>query len=84
MARRAVSVSRCLGEAVDALAGEPREQWKAYLDALPETCPRDGCSPGLGCRAYVTEYFRVQWRIRSALEERRALMKARDGVAAHG
>jgi len=58
-----VSVSRCLGPAVRELAGRPRERWREYVDALPEQCPHGDCSAQPGCRAYVADYFRMQWRM---------------------
>src|SRR5574337_573986 len=61
-----MSVSRCLGPASDALGGIPRAQWKAYLDALPEACPHRDCTAKPGCRGYVSDYFRMQWRIQMA------------------
>lgn len=79
-----MSVSRCLGQAVAALGGVPREEWKAYLDALPETCPHPDCTTKLGCRGYVAEYFRMQWRIRGAQEQVRQRQALRGGVASHG
>jgi len=57
-----VSVSRCLGPAVRALAGTPRAGWGAHISALPERCPHGDCTAQPGCRDYVAAYFRVQWR----------------------
>lgn len=67
-----MSLSHCLGQATTALGGVPREKWKAYIDTLPEQCPHSNCTTGMGCRAYVGEYFRMQWRIRAELERRHA------------
>lgn len=66
-----MSLSRCLLPAVLALAGAPREAWKTYIHALPIDCPHGDCTAP-GCRAYVADYFRVQWRIQCALAARRA------------
>lgn len=57
-----MSVSRCLGPAVRALAGRPRQEWRAYMEALPEACPHGDCTAVPGCRGYVAGYFRMQWR----------------------
>lgn len=70
-----MSVSRCLGEAMAAIGNQPRGQWGAYLETLPEVCPHDDCTSGQGCRGYVAEYFRMQWRIRVE-HERLAKIKA--------
>lgn len=57
-----MSVSRCLGPAHRALASLPRAQWGEYLRSLPERCPHADCTAQPGCREYVSDYFRVQWR----------------------
>lgn len=64
-----MSVSRCLGPAVRALAGTPRAQWREYLDGLPERCPHGDCTAQPGCRGYVAAYFRVQWRLAARREQ---------------
>lgn len=71
-----MSVSRCLGPAVANLSGVHRSQWKAYIDALPEVCPHSGCTAKPGCRAYVADYFRVQWHAQARCE----LMEKRKGA----
>ncbi|WP_031336492.1 hypothetical protein [Xylella fastidiosa] len=58
-----MSVSRCLGQAVEALRDQPRAQWKAYIQTLPQVCPHTTCTAQPGCREYVAAYFRVQWGI---------------------
>ena len=71
-----MSISRCLGPAVQALAGKPRAQWREYLDALPERCPHGDCTAQPGCRGYVAAYFRVQWRVAVRRENvRRAALR---------
>lgn len=63
-----MSVSRCLGPALRALMGAPRAEWRWYIDALPERCPHGDCTAQPGCRAYVADYFRIQWRMQVARE----------------
>lgn len=73
-----MSVSRCLGPAVEKLSGVHRSQWKGYIDALPESCPHSGCTAG-GCRAFVADYFRVQWHVQASRE--RSQTRNNSGVA---
>lgn len=75
-----MSVSRCLGPAVDVLRGIPREQWSAHLDTLPMVCPQSDCTAKPGCRGYVAEYFRMQWRIQCAQERIAQVKAARAGA----
>lgn len=63
-----MSVSRCLGPAVAALSGVERAHWKAYIDALPETCPHSDCTAQPGCRGLVAAYFRLQWNAQARRE----------------
>jgi len=63
-----MSVSRCLGPAVEKLSVVHRSQWKACIAALPETCPHGGCTAKPGCRDYVAAYFRVQWHAQARRE----------------
>jgi len=79
-----LSVSRCLGAAATELGGQPREQWKAYIDALPETCPHADCTASVGCRGVAGEYFRMQWRIHAAQERVRQFKAQQGGVKSHG
>jgi hypothetical protein len=58
-----MSISRCLGPAVRALMGVHRREWKGYIDQLPQRCPHGDCTAQPGCRAYVADYFRIQWRM---------------------
>lgn len=68
-----MSVSRCLGVAVQTLSRVPRSEWKAYIDALPLACPTpDICTAKPGCRDYCADYFRVQFRAQVRLEQIKA------------
>jgi len=66
-----MGVTHCLGMAAMALRGVPRGQWKAYIDALPVSCPHDDCTGAIGCRAQVGAYFRMQWYIAMHAEKKR-------------
>ena len=63
-----MSVSRCLGPALNALNGRPRDQWRPYIDALPRACPHGDCGAKAGCRKLVADYFRVQWHVQANRE----------------
>lgn len=71
-----MSVSRCLGPAIQRLFLLPRQSWKAEIEKLPEVCPHRDCTAG-GCRELVAEYFRTQWHIAARKEE----IKRRGGHA---
>lgn len=43
--------------------GVHRREWKNYIDQLPQRCPHGDCTAQPGCRAYVADYFRIQWRM---------------------
>ena len=60
-----MSVSRCMGKALT-IAQKPRAQWREAIEALPETCPGSDCTGGMGCRARVADYMRIQWRMIAA------------------
>lgn len=63
-----MSVSRCLDLEIGRL---PPDQWGAAIAQLPEVCQHPGdCTVRVGCRAYVADYYRAQWRIRKAREKR--------------
>ena len=64
-----MSVSRCMHQAL-AIAQKPRAEWAAAIDALPATCPHADCTGGIGCRARIADYLRIQWRMISAREAR--------------
>lgn len=61
-----MSATYCLGPFATRLRTLPREQWKAEVEKLPETCPRK-C--GVHCRTYCASYARIQWRM-AAMRER--------------
>ncbi|WP_024940156.1 hypothetical protein [Xanthomonas arboricola] len=64
-----MSVSRCITKALD-IAKAPRQQWKAAVDALPEHCQNtDICTGGIGCRARIADYLRVQYRAQARREQ---------------
>lgn len=65
-----MSVSRCLGPALTTLGGQHRSTWKAYIDALPATCPHVDCTVKSGCQQHVAEYFRMQWNLQLFRERR--------------
>jgi hypothetical protein len=67
-----MSVSRCLTQAVKALQGTPRSQWKTYIDSLPAQCPHTDCTAQPGCRDYVAAYLRVQWNAQTNRERMEA------------
>lgn len=64
-----MSVSRCMGRAL-AIAETPRPQWRQAIEALPESCPAADCTGGIGCRARVADYLRIQWRMIAVREAR--------------
>lgn len=64
-----MSVSHCMGQAL-AIAETPRPQWRDAIEALPEACPHADCTGGVGCRARVADYLRIQWRMIAAREAR--------------
>lgn len=63
-----MSVTQCLGPAIKALGGMHRSQWRPYIESLPQACPHGNCTAQQGCRAYVADYFRVQWQLQQRLE----------------
>ncbi|MBV6857236.1 hypothetical protein KWH07_06205 [Xanthomonas campestris pv. zingibericola] len=64
-----MSVSRCIAKALD-IAKAPRQQWKASVDALPEQCQHVSiCTGGIGCRARIADYLRVQYRAQARREQ---------------
>lgn len=68
-----MSASRCLDLTIGAL---PREQWAAAIAELPEHCQHPtACTVRVGCRAYVGDYYRMQWRIHNARERARAHLR---------
>lgn len=69
-----MSISHCLDLAIGRL---PRERWADEIAKLPEVCPHPGdCTARGGCRAYVAEYYRAQWRIQLARERARGVAHA--------
>ncbi|MHC1664743.1 hypothetical protein ACODUI_06310 [Stenotrophomonas geniculata] len=63
-------MNRCLTQAL-LIAQKPRNQWKGEIAQAPEACQAPGvCSAGIGCRARLADYLRVQWRM---IERREAL-----------
>ncbi|MEA9675866.1 hypothetical protein ABFU47_13250 [Xanthomonas campestris pv. raphani] len=64
-----MSVSRCITKALD-IAKAPRQQWKAAIDVLPEHCQHAAiCTGGIGCRARIADYLRVQYRAQARREQ---------------
>jgi hypothetical protein len=48
-----LSASWCLSNALTLMSKLPESERDALIAALPEDCPRAGCTTGLGCRGYV-------------------------------
>lgn len=64
-----MSVSRCLTAAANSASRTHRSEWKAQIEAQPETCPHlDICTGGMGCRARVADYLRVQFKVQARRE----------------
>lgn len=56
-----MGVNQCLHQAL-VIARQPREQWRAQIEQIPEACQAPGvCTGGVGCRQRIAEYLRVQW-----------------------
>ncbi|TAA45663.1 DUF7696 family protein [Pseudoxanthomonas winnipegensis] len=66
-----MSASWCLSNALTLMSKLPESEREAFIAALPEACPRAGCTTGLGCRAYVASVAG------SAVELRRRMCEAR-------
>lgn len=49
----------CLSDFAKRLSATPREQWKALVESMPETCDRCGTT----CREVCADYARMQWRM---------------------
>ena len=76
-----MSISHCLGPAVERIAQLPRTQWEGEIAKLPEHCPHRGdCTVRGGCREHVADYFRMQWR----MQQHRARIGQRKAGARHG
>lgn len=54
-----MAITYCLGDFAKRIARLPLSQWKAEVEAMPETCDR--CNTN--CRQVCAEYARVQWRM---------------------
>lgn len=72
-----MGISHCLDVDIGKL---PPDAWAAEIAKLPEVCqhPCD-CTTGVGCREYVSRYYRMQWHLR----RNRALLARKRG-ALHG
>lgn len=58
-----MSVSHCMHHALH-IAAQPRNQWASLIRVLPDTCTRADCGKPRSCRERVSEYMRMQWRMR--------------------
>lgn len=64
-----MSVSMCITRAIE-ISRRPRQQWREAIEALPEACPHpDVCTGGIGCRARLADYLRVQFKAQARREQ---------------
>ncbi|MDY4296813.1 MULTISPECIES: hypothetical protein [unclassified Xanthomonas] len=64
-----MSVSMCITRALE-ISRRPRQQWGEAIAALPEACPHQNvCTGGIGCRARLADYLRVQFKAQVRREQ---------------
>ncbi len=59
-----MTVSYCLGAALQRLSRIPCTQHDAEIAQLPETCSHADCTTGMGCRAYIASMLAQELRRR--------------------
>jgi hypothetical protein len=66
-----MTVSHCLHQALR-IARQPRQDWAAAIEVLPQTCAYDDCGAPRNCRERIAEYLRMQWRISERKQQAKA------------
>lgn len=68
-----MSASRCMHHAL-AIAATPEATWAGQIQRIPDVCPcPEQCGKPLSCRERNADYLRVQWRMKSAKGQKRAI-----------
>lgn len=72
-----MSISRCLTAAANMASRTPRADWKAQIETYPEACQHPSvCTGGVGCRARIADYLRVQFQVQARRERIKAGKRA--------